>query len=179
MTNTFVISDTHFNHANILTFVNFEGVKTRPEFATVEDMNEHIIERWNSVVKDNDVVYHLGDVHFGKSQNEKSNRSILSRLRGRKYLCLGNHDDVYDPILRDHFKKVTFWNYLKEFGVALSHVPLHESTLAEARHGKETVNIHGHIHRNAPPSERHINVSVEWINYTPVEVTELLKSKRG
>jgi calcineurin-like phosphoesterase family protein len=178
MSNTFIVSDTHFNHANILTFANFDGVKTRPEFDSVEAMNEHMVEQWNSVVKDNDVVYHLGDVYFGKFQNEKSNRSLLSRLRGRKYLCLGNHDDPADPVLYEHFKKVTFWNYLKELGVAISHVPLHESTILEARHGKDTLNIHGHIHRNAPPSDRHINVSVEWVNYTPIEITEAIRSKR-
>lgn len=178
MTNTFVISDTHFNHANILNFVNFKCEKVRPEFNSVEEMNEHMIDRWNSVVGDNDVVYHLGDVYFGASANEKSNRSILSRLRGRKYLCLGNHDNPADPVLYEYFKKVTFWNYLKEHGVALSHIPLHESTLGEARHGRDTINIHGHIHRNDPPSPRHINVSVEWVNYTPREVTELIKDRR-
>ena len=179
MTKTFVISDTHFNHANILNFTNENGEKVRPEFSTVEEMNEHMIDRWNSVVDHNDVVYHLGDVHFGGSINEKSNRSILSRLNGRKYLCLGNHDNVRDPLLHDFFKKVTFWNYLKEYDVSLSHIPLHESTMSEGRGGKRTRNIHGHIHRNLSPSDRHINVSVEAINYTPVEVESLLQKKKG
>ena len=174
MTKTFVISDTHFNHANILNFTNYDGAKVRPEFSNVEEMNEHIIDRWNSVVGDNDVVYHLGDVHFGGSINEKSNRSILSRLRGRKYLIIGNHDNLRDPLLYQFFKKVTFWNYLKEFNVSLSHIPLHESTLHEGKAGPETRNIHGHIHRNASPTPKHINVSVEVVNYTPVEVESLL-----
>lgn len=178
MSNTFLISDTHFNHTNILNFTNYAGEKVRPEFSSVEEMNEHMIERWNSVVKDNDVVYHLGDVHFGATANEKSNRSILSRLKGRKYLIVGNHDNLQDPLLYQFFKKVTFWNYLKDFNVSLSHIPLHESTLSEGKAGPSTIGIHGHIHRNAPPSDRHINVSVEWINYTPVEITELLRSHK-
>ena len=178
MTNTFVISDTHFNHANILNFTNYEGEKIRPGFDSVEEMNEHMIDLWNSVVRDNDVVYHLGDVHFGGYLNETSNRTILNSLRGRKYLIVGNHDHLNDPILHDHFKKVTFWNYLKEHDVALSHLPLHESTLGEGKGGKNTLNIHGHIHRNPPPTDRHINVSVEWVNYVPQEVSELIKNKR-
>ena len=177
MSNIFLISDTHFNHVNILNFTNYAGEKVRPEFATVEDMNEYMIEKWNSVVRDNDVVYHLGDVHFGASKNEKSNRSILSRLRGRKYLIVGNHDDLTDPVLYESFKKVTYWNYLKEHDVSLSHIPLHESTLREGKGGSKTVNVHGHIHRNPPPTDSHINVSVEWINYTPVELTELLRGR--
>lgn len=178
MTNTFVISDTHFNHANILNFTNFRGEKVRPEFNSVEEMNEHMIDRWNSVVTDKDVVYHLGDVHFGATANEKSNRTILNRLRGRKYLIVGNHDNLSDPVLYECFRKVTFWNYLKEFDVSLSHVPLHESTLGEGKGGKNTLSIHGHIHRMDPPSDKHINVSVEWVNYTPREVSELIKGKR-
>jgi len=178
MTNTFVISDTHFNHVNILKFVNEDGSRVRPEFDNLEDMNEHIIDRWNSVVKDNDVVYHLGDVHFGAHANEKLNRTILNRLRGRKYLIVGNHDNLSDPVLHECFRKVTFWNYLKEHNVSLSHIPLHESTMSEGKGGMQTLNVHGHIHRHAPPSDRHINVSVEWIDYTPVEIETLLKDKR-
>lgn len=178
MSNTFIVSDTHFNHANILNFTNYAGEKVRPEFDSVEAMNEHMIDRWNSVVTDKDIVYHLGDVHFGASANEKSNRSILSRLRGRKYLCLGNHDNPADPTLYEYFKKVTFWNYLKEHDVSLSHIPLHESTMSEGKGGNKTLNIHGHIHRNPPPTGRHINVSVEWVNYTPVEITSILKNYR-
>ena len=174
MTKTFVISDTHFNHANILNFTNHAGEKVRPEFDSVEAMNEHMIECWNSVVGDNDVVYHLGDVHFGATANEASNRSILRRLKGRKYLIIGNHDNLEDPVLYESFRKVTFWNYLKQYDLSLSHIPLHESTMREGKAGPKTRNIHGHIHRNPPPSENHINVSVEWVNYTPVNVESLL-----
>jgi calcineurin-like phosphoesterase family protein len=171
---TFVISDTHFNHANILNFINIAGDKIRPEFSNVDEMNEHMIDCWNSVVSYNDTVYHLGDVHFGGTLNEKSNRTILSRLNGRKYLIVGNHDNLQDPLLYQFFKKVTFWGYLKEYNVSLSHIPLHESTLHEGKAGPNTRNIHGHIHRNKSPTSSHINVSVEAVNYTPVEVESLL-----
>jgi calcineurin-like phosphoesterase family protein len=93
-------------------------------------------------------------------------------------LVVGNHDNLEDSVLYECFKKVTFWNYLKEHDVSLSHIPLHESTMSEGKGGAKTLNVHGHIHRNAPPSERHINVSVEWVNYTPVEITEILRGKR-
>ena len=64
-----VISDTHFDHANILNFTDAVGKPTR-NFADVEAMNEHMIERWNSVVKPGDKVYHLGDVLFGTRKQE-------------------------------------------------------------------------------------------------------------
>ena len=46
----FVTSDTHFNHKNIIEYCK------RPFKDTLE-MNEYIIEKWNSVVKDEDIVY--------------------------------------------------------------------------------------------------------------------------
>ena len=175
MAKIFVVSDTHFNHANILNFTNDAGEKVRPEFSTVEDMNEFMIEKWNEVVSPVDHVYHLGDVHFGKSLNEKSNRAILSRLHGKKRLVLGNHDDAKDPLLHEFFEKIMLWRMFKEYGVVLSHTPMRESVLGEARWDGKAVNIHGHIHRNPNPSPKHINVSVEAIGYTPQLITDILE----
>ena len=54
----FYISDTHFSHANCLAFDN------RP-FKTVEEMDAEMIRRWNAVVNNVDLVYILGDLHWG------------------------------------------------------------------------------------------------------------------
>ena len=51
----YFIADTHFNHANIIKYCN------RP-FKNTDEMNKYIIRKWNSVVKERDTVYHLGDV---------------------------------------------------------------------------------------------------------------------
>lgn len=55
------IADTHFNHENIIKYCD------RP-FSNTKEMNEYIIQKWNSVAKEDDVVYHLGDVGFGTTE---------------------------------------------------------------------------------------------------------------
>ena len=52
---TWITSDTHFFHNRIIQY------EDRP-FANAMEMNEQMIERWNSVVRKDDLVYHLGDV---------------------------------------------------------------------------------------------------------------------
>ena len=79
----FYISDLHFSHKNILSFDN------RP-FFTISEMNEVIINNWNSVVSSNDEVYILGDMFW----NNNDINDILPMLKGRLYLIKGNHDSV-------------------------------------------------------------------------------------
>ncbi len=71
------ISDTHFFHANILKFLNKQEQRIRP-FQSLEEMHELMIERWNSVVKDRDYVYHLGDVTF---QYHRPFNNLMHRLK--------------------------------------------------------------------------------------------------
>ena len=55
---TFLISDTHFGHANICVFTKSDGTKVRP-FNSADEMDEVMIERWNAMVGKDDKVYHL------------------------------------------------------------------------------------------------------------------------
>jgi len=166
MNNIWLTSDTHFFHENIL---QFKG--GRPEFTSVDHMNEFMIERWNSVVKPGDKVYHLGDVAMGP-RAAKEIGTLMARLHGSKRLIVGNHDDIRLLSTNGCFKKVDLWRNFKEFGLILTHLPLHESTLKE-RWGGKVINVHGHIHRNPAPSEQHVCACVEQTNYTPVNIEEL------
>lgn len=179
MADIYVISDTHFNHSNIIKYCN------RP-FTHSEEMDERIIENWNSVVKDQDKVYHLGDVYFGGGRDGYIQK-LLSRLKGKKRLILGNHDNGKDQILQRAFQKIDVWRMFPEFGLLLTHVPVHKSSLFRGMKDRPTdltkvmmekeesylKNVHGHIHDKDAPSKDHINVSVERINYTPVNIESL------
>jgi len=76
---TFLISDTHWGHNNILTFKRKDGSPLRPGFTSIEEHDEYLIWKWNSVVGEGDKVYHLGDVGFKSFSKMKE---IFDRLNG-------------------------------------------------------------------------------------------------
>ena len=115
-----VTSDTHFGHSNIIKYCD------RPYNGT-QEMDWDLIDKWNSVVNDGDIVYHLGDVYMNSSKGYMQN--ILGKLKGRKRLILGNHDNGKDQVLQNFFQKISIWRMFPEFGLLLTHVPVHESTL--------------------------------------------------
>ena len=169
MKNIWFISDTHFRHEAILGFKDYAGLTVRP-FASADDLDQQLIDNWQSVVKPGDVVYHLGDVLFGHNKVEWLEANF-TKLNGTKHLILGNHDNP--KFLAPFFKSINLW---AEFdNLVASHAPMHESTLAEShRFSKGILNIHGHIHSNPSPQGPYKCVSVEQINYTPVNIEELI-----
>lgn len=163
------ISDTHLFHANILKFTMEGGLRIRP-FDNLEQMHNLMINQWNSVVSVNDYVYHLGDVTF---KYDKAFNELMSQLKGRKRLILGNHDKIKGTNLMDWFEKVELWKGFKEHAFTMSHMPLREGSF---RDGK--VNIHGHTHQNIVKGP-YINVCVETRDYRPVHFDELIKETQA
>lgn len=176
--NIFFISDTHFNQRSFLKYKNKDGSLLRP-FSSVSEMNETMIQNWNSVVKPKDKVFHLGDVIMG---NKNKFDEILSRLNGKKRLVLGNHDNDVFKYIEKYFKKthgVRDLSFDNGFKCVLSHVPLHPNDLHSFG-----LNIHGHIHNDTvkrkklfffeEEDKRYFNVSVERNNYTPVSLEEII-----
>ena len=129
----FFVSDTHFGHQNILEYIPLRKILG----ATLEEHNEKLVENWNSVVKDTDTVWHLGDVVFGPA----TNHPYVGRLNGIKKLVMGNHDRL--KYIIPYFADVFGVFYWKGEGV-LSHVPLHECQVGQGKRFK--YNLHGHLH---------------------------------
>ena len=168
MREIFVVSDTHFGHANMLKFTDEKGDPVR-KFKDVTEMNEIMINNWNNTVSPEDIVYHLGDVYFGSQQSADR---TLSRLNGRKRLVLGNHDKGKDTVLLKHFQKISLWRIFKEFNLILSHIPLHPDSFRAVEY-----NAHGHIHQKTSPSKFHKNVCVEKTSYTPINIEDIIKNQ--
>ncbi len=174
---TFLISDTHFGHTNILTFKRTDGTPLRP-FSSIEEHDETIVENWNKVVKPADKVYHLGDVSMNKEGTK-----ILARCNGTKVLIRGNHDTYATKFYTQYFRDIYGVRALGDPKVILSHIPIHPTSLSRWK-----LNIHGHLHANLVlkhPAEsmglddlldtRYVCVSCEHINYTPILMEELLE----
>ncbi|MHA1731659.1 MAG: metallophosphoesterase [Promethearchaeota archaeon] len=127
---TFFTSDHHFGHANIIRHCK------RP-FSNVAEMNWFMIQRWNQVVGEDDLVYYLGDFCW-----KKPDCSILSRLKfGRMVFFIGNHDHSGQlKVLNSD--KVEFWeDGVVELGgrkFFLTHWPIDASD--------EYPTICGHMH---------------------------------
>lgn len=163
MAKTFLIADTHFGHRNILKFKKENGDPLRV-FNSIEEHDEYLIYRWNSVVKPEDKVYHLGDVGF---INITELHKVFNRLNGTKVLIKGNHDNLKLIQYAQVFKDVRAYHVLDKF--VLSHVPIHPFSLSHW-----TGNIHGHLHDKGLEDERYFNVSVErLIDYTPIDFEEV------
>jgi len=159
-----VIADLHFGHKNMAHRRGFQD-----EFY----MNEHIVEKWNSVVSKRDVTYIPGDITMEKS----SEYYWLDRLNGIKKVILGNHDmPQHVTELLKYVNSVCSMQYMKidDVGIILTHAPIHPCELAY----RYKLNIHGHVHENTLEDQRYINVSAEAIDYTPRLLTELIKERK-
>lgn len=160
----FITSDWHFSHRNICGEDAF--VETRKGFSSIEEMNTHIISSINSVVTNEDTIYHLGDIGFGKP---KELYEILTQIRGQIHLFKGNHDDSkllkyivnHNYLLGDGRNKFV----LHEVGIIikrnkvvfyLTHYPL---GLGEYRRNMRS--ICGHIHDDAARDANVINVGID------------------
>ncbi|MFH0836999.1 MAG: hypothetical protein V1870_02630 [Candidatus Aenigmatarchaeota archaeon] len=159
MSKYFFISDTHFDHEKIIEYCD------RP-FTNVKEMNQTIINNWNSAVQKEDTVFHLGDISLGR--HKRSIDFFLSQLSGNIILLKGSHDSgqkniAYSWYFRTPHHKFFLIHNPKDFeGMYLD---------------EKSWIVHGHKHNKTPlvGKNRRINVSVENINYTPIELNELIK----
>ena len=184
---TFFTSDLHFGHENVLKFDN------RP-FASVDEMDEELICRWNNKVEKGDLVYVLGDFIWKAANNEAVN--IIKRLNGQIILIKGNHDRF---IKNAGAKKMLAG--LKDYDdicVALSDGTVRRCILSHYfmpfynGHRNNAIHLHGHSHnteehylelgiiqaiRNNGYEPQIYNVGCMLWNYEPVTLDEILSSK--
>ena len=154
MSSVFLVSDTHFGHSGVCSFMRNDGVTKLRPFDNPDEMDEFMVEAWNKKVKPTDKIYHLGDVVI----NRKALK-IMHRLNGDKVLIRGNHDIFRDNEYREYFRELRAYHVMS--GMILSHIPLHTGSL-----GRFGTNIHGHTHANRVMKPRGFDVKTGEILYS-------------
>lgn len=160
---TFFTADTHFGHANIIRYCG------RP-FETKQEHDQILINNWNSVVKPQDTVYHLGDFGFGPAEDL---RKIAGKLQGRIHFIKGNHDkpSVLE-IIGGRFSSIKDVHVIypnvngKKQTIFLSHYA--HRTWFKSNHG--SWHLWGHSHGNMKPWGLSFDVGVDCWNFTPVSL---------
>lgn len=179
----YYISDMHFGHKNIIRHDN------RP-FDSVEEMEEEMVSRWNSVVTDEDIVYVLGDFSWHK---EEKTLEILDKLNGKIVLIKGNHDKISPKISRKLHGR---YDYLEVNDNGVKVILCHYPMPFWNGQFRDTIHLYGHVHnsnqqnycltmrRNLMEEQgipmRMINVGsmMNYIDYTPRTLKYILENNK-
>jgi calcineurin-like phosphoesterase family protein len=176
----FTFSDLHLGHAKTLElFTRPDGSPLR-DFPDVDTMNNTIINNINKTVGVKDRLIVVGDVVINKKFLPLSDGINCTN----RILIGGNHDNVYEE-LQKYFGKI--YGCLEYDNCILTHIPIHPSQKYRFKN-----NIHGHLHfgqvgsnefvssnegykEKFIPDSFYVNVSVEMVNYTPVELRSITR----
>ena len=179
----FFSSDLHFGHRNVISFCD------RP-YSDVKEMHQALINNWNSVVSNEDIVFVLGDFFWFHGRHEI--KKVVAKLNGKTiYVVPGNHckREAYELcderlVLLDDISAI----YLRyeEFGpityeIILSHCPM----MTWPHRDRGAFNFFGHIH-SGPRTKAKVDqdlplwedlqydIGVDNNNYTPIELSDII-----
>ena len=195
---TFYTSDHHFGHKGILRLV-------RGEFSDVQEMDDALIEHWNSTVRPTDTVFHLGDFSLC---GVRRTMEVSHQLNGKIILLAGNHDPFWRLHSRKSKARQAERRYAREGNfhalvaagairhtiagrdVLLSHLPYYGDSQADERYTDRRPKdrglpiICGHVHdtwRKKYGGDGHIHngqthVGVDVWGYRPIPEEELIET---
>lgn len=172
MNEVFFTADTHFGHRMIATKIR--------GFSSSEEMDEVLIQKWNSIVKPGDRVYHLGD--FSLTRDMIAAKELAARLNGQIFLIRGNHENVAehkDIAPRFVWIKDYFFLKIDDQQIALSHYA--HRVWNKSHHGSWHLYGHSHGSLKDDPNSRSFDVGVDCWGYRPLsfdEVNTVMSSKK-
>ena len=190
----FFTSDTHYGHTNICRGVtnwrdengNVPADQTR-DFETLEQMNDKIVESINSVVGEDDTLFHLGDWSFGGFENieEFRNRIVCKNI----HLVLGNHDHhiernkgdiqrLFSSVNQYLRLQVSVYPGTKLYAGEVDLVMMHYPIASWHNMNDGVIHLHGHVHL---PSDKKLSqgkamdVGVDGNNMMPYSLGQIIK----
>jgi calcineurin-like phosphoesterase family protein len=190
MSKIYFTSDYHFGHANMinychrpqydnsLIFLNRQFKNKEIAIKKVEEMNNFIIHNHNMVVKEDDMVFHIGDfcffnTHGGKCGEGESLKytDYLKKLNGNIILISGNHESHNGTPNLIKSIKIEYGGYL----INLVHDPCHANF-------NFSINLTGHVHKQwkvkkLVSGKKYtwcINVGIDVWDYKPIDINQII-----
>ena len=184
MNNIWITSDTHFGHTNIVGPKVSSWSNGYRNFDSLHQMNMALVEGINKYVKEDDILYHLGDWSFGGAQNIKHFRDYI--ICKNIHLILGNHDqhiiDKDIPFNGGTFNPIDLFSSVQDvktisigkMKIFLSHYS-HRVWLGSH---KGVIHLYGHSHSSIPDYGKSMDVGVDvafkmFGEYRPFNISDI------
>lgn len=175
MSKVFITSDLHLGHDRSFIY--------EPRgFKSIEEHDEEIIKRWNSVIDAGTEVYCLGDLMLG---NNNHGLECIKKLNGNIHVIRGNHDTDTRMKLYGTCPNIVeivegkFLKY-KKYHFYLSHFPCLTSNYLDSNKflKNRMLNLHGHTHFKEKFNINYpycYNCCVDAHNIYPVRIDQIIE----
>jgi|TARA_B110000503_G_C7057843_1_gene375268 calcineurin-like phosphoesterase family protein len=165
---TFLIANSQFGRAGII------RKNSRP-FGSVQDMNEELVQRWNAVVSENDIVIHLGNFAWDPTTAEE----MFNELNFKQLLLVpAEHDQPVFEMMESQMlpENVKIINRIFEqpnHNSTFSYWPMLEWPMKDKGHYL----FYGYYGKKYKPDHKKkmINMATEFWNYTPQDLNSLMR----
>jgi hypothetical protein len=191
MSNIWFTSDSHFGHTNIAGPKISSWTSGYRNFNSVHEMNMALVDGINKYVKEDDILYHLGDWSFGGAQNILQFRSYI--VCKNIHLILGNHDQhIVDKEIKYNdtsFNPIELFSSVQD----VLHLKLGKTELFLSHYShrvwlgshKGVIHLYGHSHGSIPDYGKSMDIGVDvafkkFGEYRPFNIGDInnIMSKR-
>lgn len=189
--NIWFTSDTHFGHTNIAGAKISRWTSGYRDFNSVHEMNKEIVQGINKYVKEDDILYHLGDWSFGGVHNILQFRNLI--VCKNIHLILGNHDQhIVDKEIKYHdtsFNPIELFTSVQD--VLTLNIGKTKLFLSHYSHRvwlgshKGVIHLYGHSHGSIPDYGKSMDVGIDvafkkFGEYRPFNIGDIttIMSKR-
>lgn len=159
MNNVFFTADLHLGHESIIKH------SSRP-FNSVQEMDEKIIDNWNEVVHNGDIIYVLGDMCW------KNHKEYARRLNGQINLAPGNHDKMSQ--IGKHINILKPIHEIKlrgSYPVVLCHFAMRTWNKSHFN----SWHLYGHSHGGLEGLGKSMDVGIDTNNFYPYHQDEIIQ----
>jgi len=180
--NIWITSDSHYGHQNIVGSTISKWDSGYRNFTSLQEMNETLIKNINDKVKENDILYHLGDWSFGGIDNLYYFRKSL--ICKNIHLLLGNHDHLIvnkdkklsDGTIINPYDLFTSVNHVftGKIGKQYFHLSHYSHQIwPKSHHG--SIHLFGHSHGTATPIGKSMDVGIDTHKeFRPYHINEII-----